>query len=125
MTLFFTLPDWAADLVADRYASEKMVYAIPWDLSEAGAFIDGYCVVTDRNILFLEGGSVRREILIAAFRDFKVNAMSGAGILEAKAAETGEDVYLARFSMEHAARYATIAQKINMANAGRSPTENA
>ena len=120
MTLFFTLPDWAADLVADRYASEKMVYAIPWDLSEAGAFIDGYCVVTDRNILFLEGGSVRREILIAAFRDFKVNAMSGAGILEAKAAETGEDVYLARFSMEHAARYATIAQKINMANEGRS-----
>ena len=52
MTLFFTLPDWAADLVADRYASEKMVYAIPWDLSEAGAFIDGYCVVTVRNILF-------------------------------------------------------------------------
>ena len=120
MTLFFTLPDWAANLVADRYASEKMVYAIPWDLNETGAFIDGYCVVTDRNILFLEGGSVRKEILIAAFRDFKVNAMSGAGILEAKAAETGEDVYLARFSMEHAARYATIAQKINMAYEGRS-----
>lgn len=120
MTLFFTLPDWAADLVADRYASEKMAYAIPWDLNETGAFIDGYCVVTDRNILFLEGGSVRKEILIAAFRDFKVNAMSGAGILEAKAAETGEDVYLARFSMEHAARYATIAQKINMAYEGRS-----
>ena len=119
MTLFFPLPPWAADLIADRYAGEQMLYAVPWDLNEEDSFIEGYCIVTDRNLLFLEGGAVRKEIVADAFCDFKVNAMSGAGILEAKASQTGEAVYLARFSMEHAARYATIAQKINMARAGR------
>ncbi len=120
MTLFFPLPPWAADVMAERYAAEQMLYAIPWDLNDHDEFIDGYCVVTDRYLLFLEGGAVRKEMLAEAFRDFKVNAMSGAGILEAKAKETGEAVYLARFSMEHAARYATVMQKINMARTGRN-----
>lgn len=120
MTLFFPLPAWAADLVSDRYAAEQMLFAIPWDLNEKDEFIDGYCIVTDRNFLFLQNGTVCKEILAEAFQDFKVNAMSGVGILEAKAVENGENVYLARFSMEHAARYATIAQKINMARAGRN-----
>ena len=120
MTLFFPLPAWAADLVSDRYAAEQMLFAIPWDLNEKDEFIDGYCIVTDQNLLFLQDGTVCKEILAEAFHDFKVNAMSGVGILEAKAVESGENVYLARFSMEHAARYATIAQKINMARAGRN-----
>ena len=84
MTLFFPLPAWAADLVSDRYAAEQMLFAIPWDLNEKDEFIDGYCIVTDRNLLFLQDGTVCKEILAEAFYDFKVNAMSGVGILEAK-----------------------------------------
>ena len=64
-------------------------------------------------ISFLQDGTVCKEILAEAFHDFKVNAMSGVGILEAKAVESGENVgiFFPSFSMEHAARYATIAQK--------------
>ncbi|MBR5785622.1 MAG: ABC transporter ATP-binding protein [Clostridia bacterium] len=119
MTLFFELPAWVTDIVADKYPSEKMLYAIPWDLNEKDEFSNGFCVVTERNFLFIEGFEVKKEILIDAFEDFKVNPMSGAGILEAKAVLTGEDVYLARFSMEHLARYATIAQKTNMRHTGK------
>ena len=119
MTLFFELPSWVTDIISEKYPDEKMQYAVPWDLNEKDEFTEGYCVVTDKNFLFLEGGKVQKEILSEAFKDFKVNPMSGAGILEAKATLTGEDVYLARFSMEHMARYATIAQKINIARLGR------
>lgn len=119
MTLFFDLPSWVTDIIADKYPKENMIYAVPWDLNEKDEFTDGYCVVTDKYFLFFEGGKVQKEILSEAFEDFKVNPMSGAGILEAKAVLTGEDVYLARFSMEHMARFSTIAQKINIARLGR------
>ena len=118
MTLFFDLPSWVTDIMADKYIGEEMLYAVPWDLNEQDCFIDGYCVVTERNFIFLEDGEVKKEILTEAFEDFRVTPMSGAGILEAKAALTGEDIYLARFSMEHLARYATIAQKINLKSTG-------
>ena len=120
MTLFFELPDWAADLVADRYGNEKMIYAVPWDLGENDEFTDGYFVVTDRFFLFLNDGDVKREIIKDEYSDYKVTVMSGAGILEAKRGDCGEDVKLARFSMEHIARYATIAQKTNLARQGRN-----
>ncbi len=120
MTLFFALPDWAADLAAACGGSEKLLYAIPWDLSETDTYQDdAYCVVTERRMLLLHAGTIGKEILLDAFRDFKVSVMSGAGILEAKS-DAGEPVSLVRFSMEHAARYATIAQKLNMAREGRS-----
>ena len=47
MTLFFELPAWVTDIVADKYPSEKMLYAIPWDLNEKDEFSNGFCVVTE------------------------------------------------------------------------------
>lgn len=120
MTLFFKLPDWAVNIVADKYGGEKILYAVPWDLNEKDAFTDGYCIVTDRYFLLLDGGSIKKEIIKEEFRDYKVTVMSGAGLLEAKRNDGGEDVFIARFTMEHVARYATIAQKTNLVIEGRS-----
>lgn len=114
MTLFFDLPAWVSNIIADRYDGENMIYALPWDLNERNEFIDGFCIVTDKNILFLENGEVKKEIIINAFKDFAVIPVSGAGYLEAKSSLSEESVYLARFSMEHLPRFATIAKNINI-----------
>ena len=119
MTLFYELPSWVTDIVAEGYKGETIKYAVPWDLNENDEFIDGYFVVTDKNMLFLEKGVIKKEIVIDAFNDFKVTSLNGAGIIEAKSFNDGQDVYLARFSMEHVARFSTIAQKINMEKSGK------
>ncbi len=119
MTLFFELPSWAADILADKYKGENIRYAIPWDLNDKDEFIEGYFIVTDKNMLFLNNNEIVKEIIIDAFKDYKVTPLNGAGILEAKSFLTDEDIYLGRFSMEHVARFSTIVQKINMEKAGK------
>ena len=96
MTLFYDLPSWVTDLVAEGYKDETIKYAVPWDLNENDEFIDGYFVVTDKNMLVLEKGVIKKEIVIDAFNDFKVTSLNGAGIIEAKAVEClgANDPYL-------------------------------
>lgn len=127
MTLVFELPAWAVNLIERQCGDCAVLYAVPWDLTEEGSFIsDGYFVVTEQEFLFLSGsggkGEVRQRQRLSVYTDYKATMMSGAGILEAAEASAPDQyVKIAHFTMEHAARYATIARKINLMQEGKEP----
>ncbi len=119
MTLQFLLPDWAAELTKPFLKSqEEPLYSIPWDLSDDSAFLKGYFVVTEGNLLLLADQRIVRCVDRTEFQSFHTAMFPGGGILEGRKGE--HDVYLARFTMEHAARYATVARKLTKQKEGRA-----
>ena len=112
MTLFFELPSWVTDIMADKYGSEELLYAVPWDLNEQDCFTDGFCVITERNFVFLEGGEVKKEILTEMFRQNHIDISKILGKVEV---QTDGNEYYYRNKMEYSLYWDNDSSKIQLA----------
>ncbi len=110
MNLCFELT--AADLQAARQAvGDEINYRVPADLTLSGLKSTGYFVIGEDHWAVIQDGKVQDRGAIAEGRDYKVIPLIGNAILETET--NGAKRILARGSMQHAARYAYIAQILN------------
>ena len=86
---------------------ERLLFASPCDLGDAGRYCDGFALFTDRRFLRLEGDRVVDTLAWADCRGLKSEVYIGCGALVADTA-AGPRV-LARFSLKHADRFCEIA----------------
>lgn len=99
---------------ARRAAGETIRYCVPANISLTGRRAPGYFVIGDKKWAYVEQGEVQDSGIISEAKEYKVVPLIGNVILEADEPE-GKRL-LVRASMEHAGRYAYIAQILtNMA----------
>jgi ATP-binding cassette subfamily B protein len=116
MKLLYPLPEREAALVETN--GEKILYCIPADLSPDGIRTEGWSVVTEGRFVSLEEGRITRELQLTHGRDYRAVALVGNGQLEAQI--EGESFVLARYTMAHVPRYATIARALNLLLEGKA-----
>ena len=125
MRLRFDLPAGVAGEVARILAGEEVRYALPADLTADSRYGDGWTVVTATRVAVRPAGeSGWRTVPLADVERFLADNMVGSGRLIAEPAAAGGHAgngaqTLARYSMRHAPRYATIARALNHMIEGR------
>lgn len=87
---------------------ENIRYSVPADLTLQGRMVEGYLVIGEERYVIVQDGEVRASHLIREANEYKVIPLVGNVILEAKD-QAGLRI-VARASMQHAGRYAYIAQ---------------
>ena len=128
MRLRFELPDAVAAELAEHLDGAEVRYAVPADLTASGAYGRGWTVVTDSAIAVKEAGADGwRTLPLPQVGRFRADNMVGSGrlVAEPSVAANGGDrapgEILARYSMSHAARYATLARGLNLLLEGKRP----
>ena len=127
MRLLFDLPADVAGEVAEVLAGEEVRYAVPADLTADSRYGDGWTVVGATRIAVRPAGeSGWRTMELADVERFQADAMVGCGrlIAETAAADRHDGNgarTLARYSMRHAPRYATVARALNQLIEGKEP----
>ena len=128
MRLRFELPDAVAAELAEHLDGAEVRYAVPADLTASGAYGRGWTVVTDSAIAVKEAGADGWRILpLPQVGRFRADNMVGSGrlVAEPSVAANGGDrapgEILARYSMSHATRYATLARGLNLLLEGKRP----
>ena len=127
MRLRFDLPADVAGEVAEVLAGEEVRYAVPADLTADSRYGDGWTVVGATRVAVRPAGVAGwRTIELADVERFQADTMVGCGRLIAEpAAAGGHDGNgartLARYSMRHAPRYATVARALNQLIEGKEP----
>ena len=125
MRLRFDLPAGVAGEVAGILAGEEVRYALPADLTAGSRYGDGWTVVTATQVAVRPAGeSGWRTVPLADVDRFLADNMVGSGRLIAEPAAAGGRSgdgarTLARYSMRHAPRYATVARALNRMIEGR------
>lgn len=115
MNLNFDLPDKDKQ-AAHQAVGDTIEYCVPANLSLLGKFAAGYFVIGKDRWAYVEDGEAKAEGKISDMRDYKVVPLVGNAILDAE--DAGGRRILARVSMQHAARYAYIAQILNYKASG-------
>ena len=128
MRLRFELPDAVAAELAEHLDGAEVRYAVPADLTASGAYGRGWTVVTDSAIAVKEAGADGwRTLPLPQVGRFRADNMVGSGrlVAEPSVAANGGDrapgEVLARYSMSHATRYATLARGLNLLLEGKRP----
>ena len=128
MRLRFELPDAVAAELAEHLDGAEVRYAVPADLTASGAYGRGWTVVTDSAIAVKEAGADDwRTLPLPQVGRFRADNMVGSGrlVAEPSVAANGGDrapgEILARYSMSHATRYATLARGLNLLLEGKRP----
>ena len=110
MTLTFPLPEE----VTAALHTEELLFALPLDIGERGEFDTGF-FAADRDFLYIiREGRVTKKLPLPEYRDFTAELCTGGGFFLAVRRENGRRERLCRFTMEHAARYAVAARKLNL-----------
>ena len=131
MRLRFDLPADVAREIPEVLAGEEVRYALPADLTAESQYGSGWTVVgATRVAVRPAGSSAWRTIALGDVERFRADNMVGSGRLIAEpAAADGRDDHegvdqtqtVARYSMRHAPRYATIARALNQMIEGKDP----
>ncbi len=88
---------------------EEICYAVPYDIDEAGSFLDNsYVVVTHRRIVILEQGTRKNEYLLSDCEKIASEPQIDCGLLLITTG--GEEWIAARFSGKHLARFSYVAR---------------
>lgn len=125
MRLRFDLPADVAGEVAEILAGEEVRYALPADLTADSRYGSGWTVVGATHVAVRPAGeSDWRTIALADVERFQADNMVGSGRLIAEPSAAGghdgnDARTLARYSMRHAPRYATVARVLNRLIEGR------
>lgn len=125
MRLRFELPADVGREVAEVLDGEEVRYALPADLTADSRYGDGWTVVGATLVAVRPAGeSAWNAIALADVERFHADTMVGSGrlVAEPSAADgRGGDGArtLARYSMSHAPRYATLARTLNRMIEGR------
>lgn len=96
---------------------EEVLYAVPYDCSLAGQYVErAFTVVTGTRLLLLCGGVKEAEYLLADYDAVKAEPRINCGVLYA--VKDGQEFLLVRYSSKHLARYAYVARGIALLKAG-------
>ncbi|MBP3754879.1 MAG: hypothetical protein J6I66_08475 [Lachnospiraceae bacterium] len=116
MILKYDLPKSAESKIT-LTGDERIYYAVPIDIDEAGNFTnDSYFVVTTSRICIIRGKDTK-EYTIKDFDKASAEPGIGGGLLTARKGDT--HTVLAHYSSKHLSRYAYIARGINILISGR------
>ena len=81
MILRYELPK-EAEQVISLTDNERIYYAVPVDIDDAGNFLeDSYFIVTNRRLFVVEKGSIKQEYDVSKCFDVKAEAKIGGGLL--------------------------------------------
>lgn len=96
---------------------EEVLYAVPYDCSLAGQYVErAFTVVTGTRLLLLCGGVKEAEYLLEDYDAVKAEPRINCGVLYA--VKDGQEFLLVRYSSKHLARYAYVARGIALLKAG-------
>lgn len=115
MTLKFPLTEGTGKL----FHTDTIQFALPLDLNEQDKFDKGYLIVDDSYLYIVRQDCIQRKLEIAGYRDFTTEMCIGGGFFYAVSKETAYKEKLCHFTMEHAARYAIIARKLQLRSEGK------
>ena len=119
MKLLYDIPDRIAAQLRIDDPGERILYTVPANISSAGMLIDGLSLVTNRRFLSVDEKENVNEWAIDSKCEFKSAQLVGNGILEVR--KNGDASILARFTVDHAPRYATLARALNQLAGGDIP----
>ena len=112
MILRYELPK-EAEQVISLTDNERIYYAVPVDIDDAGNFLeDSYFIVTNRRLFVVEKGSIKQEYDVSKCIDVKAEAKIGGGLLVINF--DGVPKHIAHYSARHLSRYAYIARGIHI-----------
>ncbi len=98
-------------------AGEEVLYAVPYDCSLSGQYVErAFTVVTGTRLILLCGGVKESEYLLADYDAVKAEPRINCGVLYA--VKDGQEFLLVRYSSKHLARYAYVARGIALLKAG-------
>ena len=115
MTLKFPLPEEIGKI----FDIDTIQFALPLDLNEQVCFDTGYFIADDAHLYIVRQADIRRKWDMARYRDFTTEMCIGGGFFYAVDKETGCQEKLCHFTMEHAARYAIVARKLQLRSEGK------
>lgn len=96
---------------------EEVLYAVPYDCSLAGQYVErAFTVVTGTRLVLLCGGVKEAEYLLEDYDAVKAEPRINCGVLYA--VKDGQEFLLVRYSSKHLARYAYVARGIALLKAG-------
>lgn len=96
---------------------EEVLYAVPYDCSLAGQYVErAFTVVTGTRLVLLCGGVREAEYLLEDYDAVKAEPRINCGVLYA--VKDGQEFLLVRYSSKHLARYAYVARGIALLKAG-------
>ena len=108
MILRYELPK-EAEQVISLTDNERIYYAVPVDIDDAGNFLeDSYFIVTNRRLFVVEKGSIKQEYDVSKCIDVKAEAKIGGGLLVINF--DGVPKHIVHYSARHLSRYAYIAR---------------
>lgn len=109
MELNLTLPAEYSRLLRPK-PGETVRYCSPFDIDSVGNFTNRcYCAVTDRRLVVMENSRITYERELAQLKDIKCESQVNNGILIVFEEENVPRL-VARFSMKHISRFASIAK---------------
>lgn len=98
-------------------AGEEVLYAVPYDCSLSGQYVErAFTVVTGTRLILLCGGVKESEYLLADYDAVKAEPRINCGVLYA--VKDRQEFLLVRYSSKHLARYAYVARGIALLKAG-------
>ena len=115
MTLKFPLPEE----VGKMFHMDTVQFVLPLDLDEQDRFDAGYFIVDGTCLYIVRRGEIQKRYPVAEYQDFTTEMCIGGGFFYAVRKEDGCKVRLCHFTMEHAARYAIIARKLQLRSEGK------
>ena len=115
MTLKFPLTERISKILH----TDTIQFALPLDLNEQDQFDTGYFIVDDNCLYIVRHDCIQRKLAIAEYQDFTTEMCIGGGFFYAVHKETAVKEKLCHFTMEHAARYAIIARKLQLRSEGK------
>ena len=90
---------------------EEIRYCSPFDINSSGKYCDfSYGVLTNRRLLIIEEGQIVYEMQLSGLSAMKCESQVNNGILVVTEKESGLARHVARFSMKHISRFASIAK---------------
>lgn len=90
---------------------EEIRYCSPFDINSSGKYCDfSYGVLTNRRLLIIEEGRIVYEMQLSGLSAMKCESQVNNGILVVTEKESGLARHVARFSMKHISRFASIAK---------------
>ena len=117
MILRYELPK-EAEQVISLTDNERIYYAVPVDIDDAGNFLeDSFFIVTNRRLFVVEKDSIKQEYDVSKCIDVKAEAKIGGGLLVINF--DGVPKHIVHYSARHLSRYAYIARGIHILASGR------
>jgi ATP-binding cassette, subfamily B, bacterial len=119
MKLIYELPERVTSALDLDEPEERILYSLPANISTSGKLTEGYSVVTTKRFVSVDGEGEMTVRQIDTDSKFKAETLVGNGILEVS--NNGDSAILARFTVDHVPRYATIARAMNQLALGETP----